>query len=100
MERLAALAGRWEHALEDPSALQPPYRTQRFGRSVMLVRSQLRPLQSREALAESFRREAGRHRAVEAAYALRWLEMDGGILMDGGAQVRDENESRSRAGAG
>ena len=82
VEQLAALAGRWAPLLADPAALEAGFRTQQFGRLVELVRSQLGPLHSREALAESYLREAGRHRAVEAAYGCagsRWATTHPGM---------------------
>ena len=100
VEQLAALAGRWAPLLADPAALEAGFRTHQFGRLVELVRSQLGPLQSREALAESYLREAGRHRALEAAYVLRWLEMGDETPWDDRAAITRNRPWLQLVGAG
>ena len=53
----------------------PHWQTRGFARCVALVHAQLAPIPTRSALADSYRREAVRHDALEAAYALRWMEL-------------------------
>jgi hypothetical protein len=72
----------------DPASIPPRWSTHAFGREVALVRRQLAPIRSREALAESFRREAAvavtatagpstgePPGPVRVAYAIRWLQL-------------------------
>jgi hypothetical protein len=72
----------------DPASIPRRWSTYAFGREVALVRDQLAPIRSRNALAESFRREAAvavtatavpspsePPGPVRVAYAIRWLEL-------------------------
>jgi hypothetical protein len=78
--RLGAAARHLQVFLREPGAVRPRWRTHRFARRVDAVRAGLWPIASAEALEDSYRREAQRHAAVEAAYAVRWLELASGSL--------------------
>lgn len=72
--------------LGQPTRRPRRWATPRFAREVELVRTHLRPIRSRAALAASFGREAFHQAgvpaaaeamsAVRVAYAARWLELD------------------------
>ena len=64
--------------LRDPSSLGTRRRTPGFARGVDQIRAGLVPILSPEALLDSYGREAIRTDIVEAAYALRWLELSTG----------------------
>lgn len=64
--------------LRDPISLGTRRRTPGFARGVEQIRAGLAPILSAEALLDSFGREAIRTDIVEAAYALRWLELSSG----------------------
>ncbi len=81
-----ALDARYLVSLLSHPARQPRrWATAAFAREVGLVRSHLRPIRTRDALAASFSREAFHLRpppesgvtlsAVRVAYASRWLEL-------------------------
>ena len=73
--RLRAAALCLQGMLDDPVGLKPRWRTRGFVRCVEMVRASLGPIRSRQALADSYGREALRHDPLETAYALRWLEL-------------------------
>jgi hypothetical protein len=86
-DQALALDARYLVSLLSQPARQPwRWSTSAFAREVDLVRSHLRPIRSRAALAASFGREAFHIRAVpdsgitmsavRVAYATRWLELD------------------------
>jgi hypothetical protein len=64
--------------LREPISLGTRRRSPGFARRVDRVRAELIPIGSPEALLDSFEREAVRTDIVEAAYALRWLELISG----------------------
>jgi hypothetical protein len=64
--------------LRDPISLGTRRRTPGFARGVERIRAGLAPILSAEALLDSYDREAVRSDIVEAAYALRWLELISG----------------------
>jgi hypothetical protein len=76
-DRLVAAATTLTWLLEHPAAVSPAWRTKGFGTTVEWIRRQLLPIPSCQALATSYEREAFVHGATEAAYALRWLELEG-----------------------
>lgn len=84
--RLARLALRVLHVRRDLAGPPPAWDRPGFRREVELVRTHLRPLRTRAALAASFGREAFALAGEEVdpaalpgpvgvAYALRWLEL-------------------------
>jgi hypothetical protein len=86
-EQALALDARYLVSLLGQPERQPRrWATAAFAREVELVRSHLRPIRTRDALAASFGREAFHVRppsdtgvamsAVRVAYATRWLELD------------------------
>jgi hypothetical protein len=86
-EQALALDARYLVSLLGQAERQPRrWTTTAFAREVALVRSHLRPIRTRAALAASFGREAFHIRppadagvamsAVRVAYATRWLELD------------------------
>jgi hypothetical protein len=100
--RLRSVAWLLQRSLRHPHRLPAGWRSERFGRSVDRTRTQLRPIHSLVALADSYgregrnvahrshgtvpRRRSGRRRApgsLEVAYATRWLELHGGREMTG-----------------
>lgn len=78
--------------LADPSGRPARWIQPRFGRDVEEVRRHLGVVRSREALADSYRREAfldeadpgspadADPSAIRIAYALRWLELGDGVI--------------------
>jgi hypothetical protein len=77
--RLVSAAARLAWLVEHPAEVSPRWRATVFVASVERIRSQLRPIPSCGALLESYAREAVVHGALEAAYAARWLELEGVI---------------------
>jgi hypothetical protein len=73
--RLGSAARCLSEMLRDPSSLGPGWRAHEFQRAVRHIRAELTPIRSRRALADSFAREATRSKAIETAYAIRWLEL-------------------------
>jgi hypothetical protein len=76
--RLGAAARCLVEMLHEPSSLGTRRRTAGFARGVERIRAGLMPILSPEALLDSYDREAVRSDLVEAAYALRWLELSSG----------------------
>jgi hypothetical protein len=64
--------------LHEPISLGTRRRSPGFARGVDRIRAELFPIVSSEALLDSYDREAIRSDIVEAAYALRWLELTSG----------------------
>ncbi len=76
--RLGAAARCLVEMLREPISLGTRRRTPGFARGVDRIRAELVPIATPEALLDSFDREAVRTDIVEAAYALRWLELISG----------------------
>lgn len=76
-DRLVTAVARLAWLVEHPAEVSARWRTTRFVTSVERIRGQLDPILSRDALLESYAREAVVHGEVEAAYAARWLELEG-----------------------
>jgi hypothetical protein len=73
--RLGAAARCLDLMLAERGAMGARWRSPGFAEGVERVRAELIPIVSTDALADSYAREASRGDAVEAAYALRWLEL-------------------------
>ena len=91
-DRLDVHATVLARMMQRPDRAPQRWRAPGFARQVELVRSHLRPIQTRATLAMSYAREhfhvdpvgappepaaLMRRSATDVAYALRWLELDG-----------------------
>ena len=78
IRRLRVTAWALQRMLRTPTRLPVAWRTVHFATRLDRVRSQLLPIRSLAALADSYTREHGTDdTAVRLAYGLRWLELSG-----------------------
>lgn len=78
IRRLRVTAWALRRMLRTPARLPGSWRTAHFAMHLDRVRSQLLPIRSLAALADSYTREHGTDdTVVRIAYGLRWLELSG-----------------------